>query len=198
MVGPRSTATQLQRHGRRAVERDGEGWGVVERGGEGWRTVAEDGLARQFMLQVDGLGKIDLISEVKWWYLDEQRVKRGESEALRTSVAIDGDEWVDDKQFMAWVQGTRRNAEGFRRRVMSLRGGRLAAVLTRERDAGSIVDGLAQAVASVLQALRRCLLAGWLASARKDAAPKLAQVLEQQQWHPPAPAWPSCQFLGQQ
>ncbi|CAI6010447.1 unnamed protein product [Closterium sp. NIES-65] len=176
MVGPRSTATQLQRHGRRAVERDGEGWGVVERGGEGWRTVtfislrigyihqlppsktvtsvAEDGLARQFMLQVDGLGKIDLISEVKWWYLDEQRVKRGESEALRTSVAIDGDEWVDDKQFMAWVQGTRRNAEGFRRRVMSLRGGRLAAVLTRERDAGSIVDGLAQAVASVLQALR--------------------------------------------
>ncbi|CAI5966398.1 unnamed protein product [Closterium sp. NIES-65] len=106
------------------------------------------------MLQVDGLGKIDLISEVKWWYLDEQRVKRGESEALRTSVAIDGDEWVDDKQFMAWVQGTRRNAEGFRRRVMSLRGGGLAAVLTRERDAGSIVDGLAQAVASVLQALR--------------------------------------------
>ncbi|CAI7906126.1 unnamed protein product [Closterium sp. NIES-54] len=118
------------------------------------RKVAEDGLARQFMLQVDGLGKIDAIAEVKRWYLDEQRVKRGESEALRTSEAMDEDDWVDDKQFVAWVQGTRRNAEGFRRRVMSLRGGRLAAVLTRERDAGSIADGLAQAVSSVLQALQ--------------------------------------------
>ncbi|CAI5502556.1 unnamed protein product [Closterium sp. Naga37s-1] len=116
------------------------------------RKVAEDGLARQFMLQVDGLGKIDAIAEVKRWYLDEQRVNRGESEALRTSEAIDEDDWVDDKQFVAWVQGTRRNAEGFRRRVMSLRGRRLAAVLTRERDAGSIADGLAQAVSSVLQA----------------------------------------------
>ncbi|CAI5511697.1 unnamed protein product [Closterium sp. Naga37s-1] len=124
------------------------------------------------MLQVDGLGKIDAIAEVKRWYLDEQRVKRGESEALRTSEALDEGDWVDDKQFVAWVQGTRRNAEGFRRRVMSLRGGRLAAVLTRERDAGSIADGLAQAVSSVLQALP--------ASARKDAAAKLAQVLGQQ------------------
>eukprot|EP00475_Leptophrys_vorax_P004706 TRINITY_DN12799_c0_g3_i1.p2 TRINITY_DN12799_c0_g3~~TRINITY_DN12799_c0_g3_i1.p2 ORF type:complete len:133 (-),score=17.76 TRINITY_DN12799_c0_g3_i1:544-903(-) len=115
------------------------------------------------------MSKVDALAAVRRWYLEEQRGKRGSSEALRASEAMDDADWSNDSQFLAWANVTGRSEEALKQLVAGLKAQALALQLKGVVDAGAAADGFAKALSGILQSLP--------ADARKDLAGKIGSVI---------------------